>query len=302
MRRKAHVVAGFAGIATAAGLVALMAPGQEPQPSRGIEVAPLRPIAVEARAPTDAAPSSAHRQLAVEEAITRPPRPVSDALVRSLVETLSDHPMLASWLATDGLLRRFASAVEAVAGGYSPREALRPLAPHRGFVVTRSGEELVVAPSSYRRYDLVADVVGSVDAVRAVEVYLRLEPEIAAAHHQIAWYQEDFRSRMVAAIDHLLEVDPPEGDVAVRRGAVTYAFADPTLEALTDAQRQLLRMGPRNAAIIQAKLREIRSALEPLRATRQSPGTAPTSADLTARRRDRERMREPAAAASQSAR
>jgi hypothetical protein len=38
---------------------------------------------------------------------------------------------------------------------------------------------------------------------------------------------------------------------------VSYKYDDPKLEALTLAQKQLLRMGPRNVRLIQAKLREM---------------------------------------------
>ena len=40
-----------------------------------------------------------------------------------------------------------------------------------------------------------------------------------------------------------------------------YEFADPNLESLPDAQKQLLRMGPENQARVVAKLREIGAAL-----------------------------------------
>jgi hypothetical protein len=46
-------------------------------------------------------------------------------------------------------------------------------------------------------------------------------------------------------------------DVQVRAGKVTYEFADPAIEGLPKAQRQLLRMGPRNVRIVQAKVREV---------------------------------------------
>jgi mRNA-degrading endonuclease RelE of RelBE toxin-antitoxin system len=36
-----------------------------------------------------------------------------------------------------------------------------------------------------------------------------------------------------------------------------WKFADPKIEALPQAERQLIRMGPRNQRIIQDKLREI---------------------------------------------
>ena len=38
-----------------------------------------------------------------------------------------------------------------------------------------------------------------------------------------------------------------------------YTFADPTLEALPAGQKLLLRMGPDNAAVVKAKLKELRA-------------------------------------------
>jgi hypothetical protein len=43
---------------------------------------------------------------------------------------------------------------------------------------------------------------------------------------------------------------------------VTYAYEDPGLEALLPAQKQLLRLGPRNARVVRAKLAEIARLLE----------------------------------------
>jgi hypothetical protein len=45
------------------------------------------------------------------------------------------------------------------------------------------------------------------------------------------------------------------------RGGFGYEFTSPNLEALTGAQRQLLRTGPDNVRAIQAALRNIALAL-----------------------------------------
>ena len=52
----------------------------------------------------------------------------------------------------------------------------------------------------------------------------------------------------VPTIDH---------DIPVREKIVTYLFVDPELEELSSAQKQLLRMGPRNVGLVQQKLRQI---------------------------------------------
>ena len=57
----------------------------------------------------------------------------------------------------------------------------------------------------------------------------------------------------------LLATPVVEGNVPLASKSVAYEFADPRLQSLSSAQRQLLRMGPRNVQLIQAKLREIAS-------------------------------------------
>jgi len=52
-----------------------------------------------------------------------------------------------------------------------------------------------------------------------------------------------------------------DGNVLVVYKGALNAFANPRLEDLTAAQKQLLRMGPRNARVIQGKLGEIAAVL-----------------------------------------
>ena len=62
---------------------------------------------------------------------------------------------------------------------------------------------------------------------------------------------------MEASIVQLLKTPVVDENVRIDQMAVMYKFADPQLESLPAAQRQLLRMGPRNVRLIQGKLREI---------------------------------------------
>ena len=50
-------------------------------------------------------------------------------------------------------------------------------------------------------------------------------------------------------------------DVELVPHAIGFRYADPTLEALTPAQKQFLRIGPRNVRLVQGKLRELGTAL-----------------------------------------
>jgi len=184
-----------------------------------------------------------------------------DGLFRAAVARLSTHPALASYLVNDRLLRRFVRAVDAVAGGYSPADEVEFLRPDRPFVVREDEGALVIASGAYRRYDLVTDVFASLDSNGAIELYRQFRPRLEAIYREVGWANDDFDTRLREAVDHLLEVTIPSGQVEVEQRAIVYAYAEDRLENLTGAQKHFLRMGPRNVGAIQSKLRELRDAM-----------------------------------------
>ncbi len=115
-----------------------------------------------------------------------------DDAVRSLVAGISSHPQWVAWLIGDDLLSRFVAIVEAVADGYSPADELGFLAARGPFVVREDAGRLVIAAGTFRRYNLAVDVLASVDANDAVEVFRRLEPEIAEARSDLASHRGAF--------------------------------------------------------------------------------------------------------------
>ena len=65
---------------------------------------------------------------------------------------------------------------------------------------------------------------------------------------------ESFDETMATALDNLLSVDVPEEPVEVQSYEGVYVYRDPALEALTPAEKHLLRFGPENALAMQSKL------------------------------------------------
>ena len=190
------------------------------------------------------------------EDIDLPPLDGSDPLVRDLVARLSSHPRVTAWLTTDGLIRNFAVSVLNIADGRTPARHLAKVAPAGPFHAREDGQHVYVDPRSYARYDGHAEAVAALDARGTARLYATLKPRIDEASHELGSPQ-DFDATLARAIISLLRTPVVEGEVRLRADGVAYAFADPALEALTPAQRQLLRMGPRNQRVVQAKLREI---------------------------------------------
>lgn len=192
--------------------------------------------------------------------IDLPPLDQTDQLVRDLLKHLSSHPTLAAWLATDGLIRNFTVSMVNVAEGKTPASHLRMLRPSSGFRVIERAGNLYVDPRSYRRYDGIAAAAESIDPVGAARLYATLKPRIEDAHRELGFPDIPVDRTLERAIVVILGTPVLDSPRVEPRG-VGYEFADPRVERLPSAQRQLLRMGGENLEITQTAIRNIALAL-----------------------------------------
>jgi hypothetical protein len=192
------------------------------------------------------------------EAVALPPLDDSDPVVRELVGKLSSHPRVAAWLATDDLIRNFTAVVVNVSEGKTPAAHLQAVRPSSGFRVVEQDGDLLIDPRSYERYDRLADAVASIDTAGGARLYATLKPRIEEAHRDLGSPDGSFDRTFTRAVVSLLSTPvPAESSLPIEPRGIVYGYADPKLESLTAAQKHLLRMGPRNARLIQRKLREI---------------------------------------------
>jgi len=191
-----------------------------------------------------------------------PPLDQSDGVVADLVRKLSSNPRIAAWLTTPGLVRNFTAVVSRVAEGKTPAKLLQPLRPTGPFRIVERDGGIYADARDYERYNPLTEAVASIDAKGSASLYATLKPRIEEAHRELGQGDASFDRTLERAIVTLLETPVRSGPARLQpHGGVGYAFADPRDEGLTAAQKQLLRMGPENGRIVQAKLREIALAL-----------------------------------------
>jgi len=221
------------------------------------------PAAVTAPAvPQATVPEGPKAPLVKAADIDLPPLPQSDPVVRELVMRLSSHPTIAAWLATKGLIANFTVVTVNIAEGRASSQFLRPIAPEGRFRTTSSGEELFVDPRSYERYNLHGDAIGALDPVGTASLYLTLKPRISDAYRELGYPEGDFDRVLERAIGVLLQTPAFDEKAALYRKGMTYAYSDPKLQSLSPAQKQLLRLGPRNGQAVRGKLEEIATLLQ----------------------------------------
>ena len=199
-----------------------------------------------------------------------------DGAVRAAARLVSSDPAVGAWLASDGLARRFTRAVSDVGDGAAPTGTLSFLAPRQPFRVKRDGSRTVIDPRSYARYDAVADLVSSLDPMACARAFREVEPLFEAAYRDLGHPQGGFRFALARAASQVRAVSVPEGEVEVvprvhmavanaglpESAALVYELADPRLEALSPAQKLLVRLGPRNARIVQSAALAVARALD----------------------------------------
>jgi hypothetical protein len=195
------------------------------------------------------------------ELISLPPLAETDPLVRQLVGALSSHPVVASWLTTERLISNFVVVTSKIAEGQTPVAELKAIGPVPPFKVRTAKGAISIDPSSYARYDRYAQAVSALDAQGTARLFETLKPRINEADRNFGGAGH-FDAEVERAIVELLNVPVVEGPVALKMSGIVYAYADPRLEGLSPAQKQLLRMGPENVRAIQSKLREIAGVLQ----------------------------------------
>jgi hypothetical protein len=187
----------------------------------------------------------------------------SDDFVRQMLRNLSPHGKLGEWLRIKNIIRVFVAAVDNIANGKSPRPQLGFLSPGQAFPVNEKGDRIYLDPKGYERYDILTDAIVSFSALRTVQAYQKLKPLFQQAYRELGYPQKDFQATLIQAIKRILDVPIVEREILLQEEGkgLNYVFIDEDLENMSEVQKHLLRMGPKNTQKIQQKVREIALAL-----------------------------------------
>lgn len=224
----------------------------------------------EARLPVVAAPEPAIQKPVEEplpetgepEAWDLPSMAESDDFLRDIAGRLSSHPEWLSWIANDDLVRRFVAGVDEVARGELPAAQAGFLVPKRGFSAASSRGRMYLGPESHARYTRLTGVISGLDAEGVASLYVRLEPLFDDAYRDLGYPQGEFDAVLDRAIRKTLATPDLDQQPELVEGLQSFKFADQNLEALAPVQKFMLRLGPDNASVVKAKLREIKAAID----------------------------------------
>ncbi len=211
-------------------------------------------------APQPPPPAASAEQAEADANTVEGPAP-APSTTNGLLEAVSKNALLRKALAEGDVIRRWAVVTANVALGESPRRELGAFAPAEKFSVEEVSGRTAISPASYARYDGFAEAVSSIDAEALAAAWRALHPALQAAYRALGYPYRTIDGAMLRALRRIEDTPVRDGPVYVDRDGKVYAFADARLESLGQVEKHLLRMGPRNTRMIQAKAKELETAL-----------------------------------------
>jgi hypothetical protein len=199
-----------------------------------------------------------------------PPLADSDARVRTALAELLGSKAVASFLQTDGFVRRSVATVDNLSRTQAPPSRWPVQPTPRRFGAKGEGDAQTIDLDNSARYTPFVLFAESVDPAKAAALYRELYPLFQQAYEELGYPGKYFNDRLVAVIDHLLQAPEPagplrvkltevKGDVPAAQPWTRYEFADPQLEALSAGQKTMVRMGLVNERRMKSRLKELRA-------------------------------------------
>jgi hypothetical protein len=181
----------------------------------------------------------------------------SDEMTRAAANELS--PTLLKWLLPAEQIRKWVALVDQMADGKLPTKNLPLLFPMPAFDTVHVDDADRMNSTNFTRANLLVDTVTAIDEQKLADYYHAWRPLLEAAYKELG-SEETFHSRLLLALQNVVEAPPPPVAAALVRPKVFYVYADPLLEKNSGVTKLLWRLGPDN----QRKLQGFLGGLMPL--------------------------------------
>ena len=231
-------------------LTGIWPPADEPAPA-----ARPTPIAEPPPAPVEPAPEPT-------TIVTPPPMPEpeteplptlaeSDEPIR---DALADIPLGVAgqqFLTPSNVIERSTSLIYLMAQGDMPYKLLPMARPKAAFAIYDDGTRVVANPAGFSRYNALAEWLNSLDLQLLSDALAWFAPLFREAWSYYGGEASGFDMAVLTTLD--LMIATPDIDLSearlIRKEAV-WVYEEPAIEALPPLQKQILRMGPDNAATL----------------------------------------------------
>ena len=246
-------------------LIFILATGDYGESTPMEDVAVVQPVEIVEPVIVEAEPEPEPVPVFVPEAVEPPPPAVTeetaDDYAREIVDSLNGGKALKQFVAGNYVVERTVAIVDALRRGEVPYKLLPVGKPASAFPISDDGLRVTMDPAGFSRYDGFANWVNSLDIDATVAAFNDYELLATAALSNMGVSDFDIRGAALGATTQILATPSLPADAELMRNEANWMYMDPELESLTALQKQVLRMGPENAELVQQKARELRGAL-----------------------------------------
>lgn len=188
----------------------------------------------------------------------------AEAQLQELAGDLSDLPLWQKWLAQTKPLQRVVIAMEALALGERPVQALDFMLPQKPFAAEKKGGQWRQNQVSCQRFAAATQLFCSLNPTRCATLYLYLEPALQEACRALGYQDKKVRDLLTEACSTILSAPILEEEPPLIKGGREgiYYWQNAELENLNAAQKLFLRMGHENAAKVRSQVEAIAMELK----------------------------------------
>ncbi|UJF22510.1 DUF3014 domain-containing protein [Shewanella sp. OMA3-2] len=236
----------------------------EPMPMNPIEEAPIE----ESITDVDAPESSASDIVPLGESQTPevvaeplPPLAESDDFVAKKTLAVANGMKIEPLILKKDMARQFVVFIDNLAQGELIRKASPMQGPDNKFTVSEITNKTYLNPDSYHRYDLYADFISGLNDQELAATYRELKPLFEEAFIELGYANMNFDERMQQAFKMIADAPIIEDPIELTSISVNYQYVDARIEALPNAQKLLVRMGPENTRKIKNAVKRLQPLL-----------------------------------------
>lgn len=187
----------------------------------------------------------------------------SDTKVRDSIEAIDPSQTMLSWLIGEELIRHFVVLTDNLANGAIPSKQMVFKSPKGSLAVEGAGEDYVLSVENYSRYQGYTQLLSKLPAETVIHYYQQFYPLMQQAYRELGYPKRSFHHRLLEAVEVVLNAPMPNPgqEIRLKRPSVMYTYADESLQAGSDVEKLLLRMGPENAVLLKESLWQLKRLL-----------------------------------------
>lgn len=185
----------------------------------------------------------------------------SDPVVRTAIDELNAGQIAEQFIAADFVVERAVAVLDNLQRGQVPYKLLPIARPSQKFQVVETDQGLIAAPANTSRYDGLAKWVDAIDSSALAALVVRFKPVAQEAYALLGYPAEDLDAAIQLAISQIATTPAPYPEAILMVKEAVYVYADESLEALPALQKQIMRMGDENVAVLRNKALAIQAAL-----------------------------------------